>query len=175
MSDRAPAPVFRTIEALVAALRDAAPGDVVLANGCFDPLHVGHVRYLDDAKRHGDFLVVAVNDDAGTRRLKGAGRPVVNEDERAALVAALACVDAVLVFGRENAGDDNVAAILERVRPAVHAKGTDYTVETVPEREVAKRLGIRTVITGDQKSHASREIVSRVRGDRGGGRGPGAP
>jgi rfaE bifunctional protein nucleotidyltransferase chain/domain len=170
MTRRPAAPVFRSLDALADALRDTGAKRVVLANGCFDPLHVGHVRYLWDARAHGDFLLVAVNDDAGARRLKGDGRPAVGEDDRAAIIAALRCVDAVLVFGRENAGDDNVAVVLEHIRPAVHAKGTDYTVDTVPEREVAKRLGIETVITGDAKSHASRVIVERVRAR--GGDGP---
>jgi len=155
---RAPAPLFRDLGALAAAVRAAKAQRVVLANGCFDPLHVGHVRYLGDAATHGDFLVVAVNDDAGSRRLKGEGRPVMREEDRAALVAALAAVDAVLLFG-----EDNVGAILSALRPAVHAKGTDYTVDTVPEREAAIRLGIETVITGDPKTHASRDIVARVR------------
>jgi rfaE bifunctional protein nucleotidyltransferase chain/domain len=116
------------------------------------------VRYLEDARAHGDFLVVALNDDHSTRRLKGDGRPVVKAADRAQLLAALAVVDAVLVFGA-----DNVEAILSTLRPAVHAKGTDYTEATVPERAVAERLGIRTVITGDAKAHASRDIVARVR------------
>jgi rfaE bifunctional protein nucleotidyltransferase chain/domain len=152
------APVFADLDALVARVREDSLQCVVLANGCFDPLHVGHVRYLQDARAHGDFLVVALNDDAGTRRLKGKGRPVVAQDDRSLLLAALAAVDAVLLFG-----DDSVADILTRLRPAVHAKGTDYTAETVPEVEVARRLGIRTVITGDPKTHASRDIVARVR------------
>lgn len=135
---------------------------VVLANGCFDPLHVGHVRYLEGAKRHGDFLVVALNNDASTRALKGEGRPVMPEGDRAALVAAVALVDAVVLFG-----DPSVEAILERLHPAVHAKGTDYTVETVPERDCAKRLGIETVIVGDPKSHASSAVVEAIR-QRGG-------
>ena len=157
MSAAGSAPVFVDIDALLAHVRERAPRCVVLANGCFDPLHVGHVRYLKDACAHGDFLVVAVNDDAGTRRLKGEGRPVVAAVDRARLLAALAGVDAVLLFGA-----DSVADILARLRPAVHAKGTDYTADTVPEAEVARGLGIRTVITGDPKTHASRDIVARV-------------
>ncbi|HXV13820.1 MAG TPA: adenylyltransferase/cytidyltransferase family protein [Candidatus Krumholzibacteria bacterium] len=150
--------VFSDLAALRAFVAEARARRVVLANGCFDPLHVGHTRYLTDAKARGDFLVVAVNDDAGARRLKGAGRPVVAAVDRARLVAALACVDAVFVFG-----DDDVARILEALRPHVHAKGTDYTSETVPERGVAERLGIETVITGDPKTHASREVLARLR------------
>lgn len=155
---RAPAPIFRDVHELRSHLEATAAGRVVLANGCFDPLHVGHVRYLEDARGHGDCLVVAVNNDESARKLKGSGRPVVDEDARARLVAALCAVDAVLLFA-----DDNVERILDALRPAVHAKGTDYTAEDVPERAVAERLGIRTVITGDPKTHASREIVARMR------------
>ena len=130
---------------------------VVLANGVFDLLHVGHVRYLEGARRQGDRLVVAVNGDAATARLKGAGRPVLPATERAALVAALRCVDAVVVFEEPSAD-----AILERLGPDVHAKGTDYRVDSVPERATAEALGVRTVITGDPKQHSSREMVERV-------------
>lgn len=133
---------------------------MVLANGCFDPLHVGHIRYLADAKARGDFLVVAVNDDASARRLKGEGRPIVAATDRAQLLAALDAVDAVLVFS-----EDDVTHILDGLHPSVHAKGTDYTAESVPERAAAARLGIETVITGDPKTHASREIVARLRAD----------
>ena len=152
------APIFSDVASLRTHLDAAKPACVVLTNGCFDPLHVGHLRYLADAHNHGDFLVVALNSDASTRRLKGKGRPVVDEDSRAQLLAAALSVDAVLIFD-----GDNVEGILEALRPAVHAKGTDYTAETVPEAETARRLGIRTVITGDPKSHASRDIVARVR------------
>jgi rfaE bifunctional protein nucleotidyltransferase chain/domain len=131
---------------------------VVLANGVFDLLHVGHVRYLEEARRQGDRLVVAVNGDAATARLKGPGRPVMPASERAALVAALRCVDAVVVFEEPTAD-----AVLERLGPDVHAKGTDYRVETVPERATALSRGVRTVITGDPKQHSSRELVERVR------------
>lgn len=156
------APVFDDVVGVRAHADAADARVVVLANGCFDPLHVGHVRYLEDARRCGDFLVVAINNDASTRRIKGEGRPVVGEKDRACLVASLACVDAVLVFGA-----DNVEDILSELHPAVHAKGTDYTEATVPEAAIARRLGIRTVITGDAKTHASREIVARVRRDAG--------
>jgi len=152
------APIFSDVADLRAHVAASGAHRIVLANGCFDPLHVGHARYLADAKQHGDFLVVAVNDDDGARRLKGASRPVVAALDRARLVAALAAVDAVLVFG-----DDDVARVLDELRPHVHAKGTDYTTETVPERSVAVRLGIETVIAGDAKTHASREVVARLR------------
>ena len=158
---RSPAALVSSdIEAVRECAARAGARALVLANGCFDPLHVGHVRYLEDARTHGDFLVVALNNDDSTRRLKGSDRPVVPELDRAALLAALACVDAVLLFGT-----DNVESILAALVPAVHAKGTDYTEATVPEAEAARRLGIRTVITGDAKSHASREIVAKVRRD----------
>lgn len=153
-----PAPIYPDIETLAKTIDRDACGRIVLANGCFDPLHVGHVRYLDEARSHGDFLVVALNNDDSTHRLKGDGRPVVKETDRAAILASIAGVDAVVLFS-----EDTVAEILEMLRPAVHAKGTDYTVETVPEREVARRLGIDTVIAGDPKSHASRDIVDAIR------------
>ncbi len=156
-----PAPIFDDVEALATWLDAQGPARTVLANGCFDPLHVGHVRYLRDARTHGDRLVVALNGDASTRRLKGAGRPILDARARAEVVAALRPVDAVVVFE-----SDTVAPILERIRPHVHAKGTDYTVDTVPERDVARRLGIETVIAGDPKRHASRSIIERVREER---------
>jgi rfaE bifunctional protein nucleotidyltransferase chain/domain len=155
---RTSAPIFSDVAGLETFVAQANVHRVVLANGCFDPLHVGHTRYLADAKRHGDCLVVAVNDDAGTRRLKGTARPIVPASDRARLVAALDAVDAVLLFG-----EDDVAGILQRLRPRVHAKGTDYTAEAVPEYDVATRLGIETVIAGDAKTHASREVVARLR------------
>jgi rfaE bifunctional protein nucleotidyltransferase chain/domain len=157
----AAAPIYPDVEALVTDLDRPGVGRVVLANGCFDPMHVGHVRYLQGARAHGDFVVVALNDDESTRRLKGMGRPVVGQDDRAALLAALGCVDAVVLFG-----DDTVAGVLEALRPDVHAKGTDYTVESVPERGISRRLGVETVIVGDPKSHASRDVVAKFRGKR---------
>lgn len=131
---------------------------VVFANGCFDTLHVGHVRYLDGARREGDVLVVAVNDDASVCGLKGAGRPILNEIARADLVAALRAVDYVVLFH-----EPNVEPLLELLRPDVHAKGTDYAAETVPEREVASRLGIRVAIVGDPKNHSTRGFIETVR------------
>lgn len=160
---RATAPVFYDLGALREFAAQANARRIILANGCFDPLHVGHTRYLADARALGDFLVVAVNDDGSARRLKGEGRPIVSAADRAQLLAALAAVDAVLVFS-----EDDVTHILEGLRPSVHAKGTDYTPESVPERAVAERLGIETVITGDPKTHASREIVARLRSPAGG-------
>jgi rfaE bifunctional protein nucleotidyltransferase chain/domain len=139
---------------------------VVLANGCFDPLHVGHVRYLYGAKACGEFLVVALNDDDSTRNLKGKGRPVMRAADRSKLIAGLQMVDAVLIFSGRDVG-----RILRTVRPTCHAKGTDYQVDTVPERELSRSLGIETVIVGDPKSHASSEVVRRVRRARSGERG----
>jgi len=131
---------------------------VVLANGCFDTLHVGHIRYLQGARREGDILVVAVNSDSSVCALKGAGRPILPESARADLVAALRAVDYVELFR-----EPNVEALLETLRPDVHAKGTDYTVETVPERATAARLGIRVAIVGDAKDHSTREFLESVR------------
>jgi rfaE bifunctional protein nucleotidyltransferase chain/domain len=132
---------------------------VVMANGCFDVLHVGHVRYLEGARREGDVLVVCVNSDSSERRLKGAGRPVLPQDARAQLVAALRCVDYVVIFD-----DRTVEPLLQALRPDVHAKGTDYTAETVPERDVAAKLGIRVAIVGDPKDHSTTELLARLRG-----------
>src|SRR4029077_9160985 len=117
---------------------------IVFANGCFDMLHVGHIRYLEGARCEGDVLVVGVNADSSVCNLKGPGRPILDENARAQLVAALRCVDYVVLFA-----EPNVEILLEELRPDVHAKGTDYTPETVPERPVAERLGIRVAIVGD--------------------------
>jgi rfaE bifunctional protein nucleotidyltransferase chain/domain len=131
---------------------------VVFANGCFDTLHVGHVRYLEGARREGDILVVAVNSDSSVCKLKGPGRPILQESARANLVAALRVVDYVVLFD-----EPNVEALLEFLRPDVHAKGTDYTTDTVPERATAARLGIRVAIVGDPKDHSTREFLDSVR------------
>lgn len=131
---------------------------IVLANGIFDLLHVGHVRYLQAARAEGDILVAAINSDASTRAQKGAGRPIMTERARAAVVAALAAVDYVVIFD-----EFDVKELLREIRPHVHAKGTDYTAETVPERELARELGVRTAICGDSKEHSTRELLSRIR------------
>jgi rfaE bifunctional protein nucleotidyltransferase chain/domain len=131
---------------------------VVFANGCFDTLHVGHVRYLEGARREGDVLAVGVNSDASVCALKGAGRPILDEAARADLVAALRAVDYVALFS-----EPNVEALLEFVRPDVHAKGTDYSAETVPERATAARVGIRVAIVGDAKDHSTRDFLESVR------------
>ncbi len=131
---------------------------IVLANGCFDLLHVGHIRYLEGARHEGDVLVVGINSDASERALKGDGRPILPAPARAELVAALAAVDYVIIFEERDAG-----ALLAALRPDVHAKGTDYTAETVPERELAAELGVRIAIVGDPKRHSTRDLLARLR------------
>jgi D-glycero-beta-D-manno-heptose 1-phosphate adenylyltransferase len=131
---------------------------IVFANGVFDLLHVGHVRYLQAARDEGDVLVVGINSDASTRKLKGEGRPILNERARAVLIAALAAVNYVVIFD-----ELDVKPLLREIQPDVHAKGTDYTVETVPERELAHLLGIRVAIVGDPKRHSTRDLLARLR------------
>ncbi|HKS66147.1 MAG TPA: adenylyltransferase/cytidyltransferase family protein [Candidatus Acidoferrales bacterium] len=131
---------------------------IVLANGVFDLLHAGHVRYLQAARSQGDVLVVAINSDASTRANKGAGRPVMTERARSAVVAALAVVNYVVVFD-----ELDVNSLLREIHPDVHAKGTDYSLDTVPERELAALLGVRVAICGDPKDHSTRDILSRIR------------
>jgi D-glycero-beta-D-manno-heptose 1-phosphate adenylyltransferase len=139
--------------------RDRAAGrTIAFANGCFDLLHVGHVRYLQAAAAEADRLVVAVNDDRSVAGLKGAGRPILAASDRAELVAALRGVSYVVVFG-----DPDVARLLRAIKPDVHCKGTDYTVDTVPERAVVAEYGGRTAIVGDAKSHATRDLLARIR------------
>ncbi len=127
---------------------------IVLANGCFDLLHVGHVRYLAAARALGDVLVVALNSDASVRRLKGAGRPLMAAAERAELVGALAAVDAVVIFE-----EDTVERLVGLLRPAVQAKGTDYSEATVPERAAVRAAGGRVAIAGDPKDHSTRDLI----------------
>jgi rfaE bifunctional protein nucleotidyltransferase chain/domain len=131
---------------------------VVLTNGCFDILHVGHVRYLEAAGQLGDILIVAVNGDASVRTLKGPGRPILDEAARARLVAALRAVDYVVIFN-----EPTVASLLRDLLPDVHAKGTDYSADTVPERAIAKDLGIQVAIVGDPKNHSTRALLSSLR------------
>ena len=130
---------------------------VALANGCFDLLHVGHVRYLRGASLEADRLIVAVNDDRSVAALKGQGRPVQVAVERAEIVAALEMVDYVIVFS-----EPTVTNLLRLFQPNVHCKGTDYTIETVPERSVVLDYGGRTAIVGDSKDHSTREVISRI-------------
>ncbi len=131
---------------------------VALANGCFDLLHVGHVRYLQGAKLEADRLVVAVNDDSSVTEIKGAGRPILPVSARAELVSALLVVDAVVIFSGLTVND-----VLRAIRPNVHCKGTDYTVETVPERETVLAYGGRTAIVGDPKGHSTRDLLARIK------------
>jgi D-glycero-beta-D-manno-heptose 1-phosphate adenylyltransferase len=144
---------------LVARVADAraAGRTVAFANGCFDLLHVGHVRYLEGSAQEADLLVVAVNDDASVRRLKGEDRPILAAAHRAELVAALRCVDFVVIFP-----EPTVGPLLEALHPDVHCKGTDYTVDSVPEREIVKAYGGRTAIVGDPKDHSTRELLARI-------------
>ena len=144
---------------LMAAVADdrAAGRTIALANGCFDLLHVGHVRYLQGAAAEADRLIVAVNEDASVAKLKGRGRPAMPASERAEIVAAIGVVDYVVTFA-----DDTVERLLRRIQPDVHCKGTDYTVDTVPERAVVQSYGGRTAIVGDAKQHASRDLVKKI-------------
>ena len=130
---------------------------IVLANGCFDVLHVGHVRYLAGAKALGNLLIVGINSDRQVAALKGAGRPILPEIERAELVASLETVDLVTIFD-----EPTVEALLLAIRPDFHAKGTDYSEETVPERDVVRSYGGRVAIVGDQKNHSTSELVSKL-------------
>lgn len=136
----------------------AAGRTIALANGCFDVLHVGHVRYLAAAAAEADRLVVAINDDASVRMLKGPGRPIFGLADRAEMVAALDGVDYVVSFS----GPD-VNRLLMLLRPDVHCKGTDYTTETVPERETVRSYGGRTAVVGDPKDHSTRDLIARIR------------
>lgn len=144
----------------VAAWRHAGER-ITLANGAFDLLHVGHVRYLRGAKALGDKLVVAINSDQSVRALKGEGRPIMPAEERAEIVAALADVDAVVIFP-----EPDVRAIIREIRPDVQAKGTDYTVDSVPERDAVAEYGGRVAIVGDPKDHSTSEIVRSRLGPR---------
>jgi len=147
-------------EALVTRINieKAKGARIVLANGCFDILHAGHVRYLEGARALGDVLVVGINSDAQVRRLKGAGRPILTERDRAELVASLQAVDLVTIFT-----EPTVTELLLAIKPDIHAKGTDYTEETVPERDVVRSYGGRVAIVGDPKDHSTSEIIRRFR------------
>ena len=135
----------------------AAGRTIAFANGCFDILHIGHVRYLESAAREADVLVVALNDDHWVRQLKGEGRPILSAGDRAELVAALRCVDYVVIFS-----EPTVGPLLTELRPDVHCKGTDYTVESVPERDIVLGYGGRTAIVGDPKDHSTRDLLARI-------------
>jgi rfaE bifunctional protein nucleotidyltransferase chain/domain len=149
-----------TVKQRVAAWRQAGDS-ITLANGCFDLLHVGHVRYLQAAKQLGGRLIVAINSDESVRALKGEGRPLMPAEERAEILSALADVDAVVIFPERD-----VRALIREVRPDVHAKGTDYTAATVPERDTVAECGGRVEIVGDPKDHSATEIIRSRIGSR---------
>lgn len=132
---------------------------IAFANGCFDLLHVGHVRYLQAARAEADRLLVAINSDRSARRLKGEGRPILDESARAELVGALACVDYVLLFD-----DPTVDRLLRLLKPDVHCKGTDYTPDSVPERETVRAYGGRVAIVGDPKEHSTGALLTKLGG-----------
>jgi rfaE bifunctional protein nucleotidyltransferase chain/domain len=143
------------IEAISAAKKDGRR--IVFCNGCFDVLHVGHVRYLEAAKALGDLLIVAVNSDEQVRKQKGEDRPLMPQDQRAEIVSALAAVDFVTIFE-----EPTVTELLLALKPDIHAKGTDYTEDTVPERDVVRSYGGRVAIAGDQKDHSSSQMIEKV-------------
>ena len=151
-----PVVTLEELDAFVADVR-ASRRTIALANGVFDLFHVGHVRYLQASAAEADCLIVAVNADASVRRLKGEGRPIVDERGRAEMVASLRGVDRVVIFD-----DDTVGPLLQRLRPDVHCKGTDYTVDTVPERAIVIGYGGRTAICGDPKDHSTRDLLQRI-------------
>jgi len=144
---------------LARRLRNLRTGgkQVIVTNGCFDLLHVGHVRYLAAAAQEADELIVAINDDESVRRLKGSGRPILPAADRAELLAALRFVDYVVIFP-----EPTVGPLLEAIRPDVHCKGTDYTLDSVPEREVVRGYGGRIAIVGDPKDHSTRDLLARI-------------
>lgn len=153
------APVISLSELVdtVAESREAG-STIVLANGCFDLFHVGHVRYLAGAKEVGDILVVGINSDRQTRLLKGQGRPYINENERAEIVSALACVDFVTIFD-----EPTVENLIRTLKPDFHAKGTDYTADTVPERDIVREYGGKVAIVGDPKDHSTTDLILKTR------------
>jgi rfaE bifunctional protein nucleotidyltransferase chain/domain len=130
---------------------------IVFANGCFDLIHVGHIRFLKSAKKRGDVLVVGINSDASTKRLKGKGRPIINEKARAEIVASFEFVDYVVIFN-----ENTVEKTLKILMPDYHAKGTDYTKDTVPEKEISKKIGTKIIIVGDRKKHSTKDIIKTI-------------
>lgn len=157
-SDNFFAPVLDREQIAVQISKERQSGKkIVLANGCFDFFHVGHIRYLAGAKALGDCLIVAVNSDQQVRKLKGENRPLISENERAEIISALRFVDYVTIFP-----EPTVEEMLRTIRPDFHAKGTDYTVETVPEREIVKEYGGQTAIVGDPKDHSSTELIGEM-------------
>jgi rfaE bifunctional protein nucleotidyltransferase chain/domain len=153
------APVL-SLKEVISSVEDlrSAGEKIILANGCFDLFHVGHLRYLVGAKKIGGVLLVALNSDRQTTLLKGAGRPFVSEAERAEIISGLRCVDLVTIFD-----DPTVEGVIRAIRPDFHAKGTDYTADSVPEREIVRECGGEVVIVGDPKDHSSTELIGSVR------------
>ena len=147
----------RTRLAARVAIERQKGSKIVLANGCFDFFHVGHIRYLAGAKALGDCLIVAVNSDEQVRKLKGENRPLINENERAEIISSLKFVDFVTIFP-----EPTVEELIRAVRPDFHAKGTDYTIETVPERDIVRQYGGQTAIVGDPKDHSSTELIGKI-------------
>ncbi|HEV7701338.1 MAG TPA: adenylyltransferase/cytidyltransferase family protein [Pyrinomonadaceae bacterium] len=153
------AKILKYDELSAAVTRTRGLGErIILANGCFDLLHVGHIRYLQGAKRLGGSLIVGINSDRQTRALKGEGRPFMPESERAEIVASLGCVDIVTIFD-----EPTVEELIRAIRPDIHAKGTDYTAQTVPEREIVLDVGGTVAIVGDPKDHSSTDLIAAVR------------
>lgn len=150
---------IKNIEEMKAIVRQmrSAGRKIVFANGCFDLLHVGHIRYLQNAKALGDLLILGINGDAGVAALKGNGRPLQCAEDRAEMLASLACVDYVLLFD-----DPTVDGILKVLQPDIHAKGTDYSVESVPERETVRSYGGKVVIAGDPKDHSTQDLIKTI-------------
>ncbi len=130
---------------------------VVFANGCFDLIHVGHIRFLKSAKKKGDVLIVGINSDSSTHKIKGKGRPIINEKQRAEILASFEFVDYVTIFN-----ETTVEKTLKILRPHFHAKGTDYTKDTVPEKETSRKYGIKIVIVGDKKKHSTKDIIKTI-------------
>ena len=157
---------LESLERVVVALK-ASGKTVVFANGCFDLLHVGHIRYLQSARQLGDALVVGLNNDESVRRLKGPQRPLMPENERAEILAALACVDYVVLFQ-----EPTVERLLRVLKPDIQCKGTDYTEETVPEREVVRSYGGRVAIAGDPKDHSTRDLIQDILSKSSGAKAP---
>ncbi len=154
------APILGREELIKAADTARSSGRrIVLANGCFDLIHAGHVRYLNGASELGGFLVVGINSDKQVRELKGGGRPFMPENERAEIISAMRFVDAVTIFD-----EPTVEELILALRPDIHAKGTDYTADTVPEREIIKSIGGRVAIVGDPKDHSSTELIQKMNG-----------
>lgn len=160
MSQTASAPILEKPDLIERVALERAKGNkiIILTNGCFDLFHVGHIRYLAGAKELGGFVITAINSDQQVRELKGNGRPYMPENERAEMVASLRFVDAVTIFD-----EPTVTELLQAIRPDIHAKGTDYTTETVPERETVRAYGGQIAIVGDPKNHSSTEMIETVK------------